>query len=95
MCIRDRSEICRNPAAAVTADVGVRVGIVSVIHRYSDFRPVAELIGDSDGHKTVCRRDDKPVILAKGNGLTAHRNGVDVLLNYGSGHFIALNLRCV
>ena len=65
---------------------------MSVIHRYSDFGPVAELIGDSDGHIPVCRRDDKPVILVKGNGLTAHRNGVDVLLNYGSGHFIAINL---
>ena len=87
-----QSEICRNPAAAVTADVGVRVGIVSVIRRYGDFCPIAELIGDSDGHIPVCRRDDKPVILVKGNRLAAHRNGVDVLLNYGGGHFLAINL---
>ena len=77
---------------AVAADVGVRVEIVSVIHRYGDFRPVTELIRDSDGHIPVCRRDDKPLILVKGNGLTAHRNGVDIFLNYGSGHFIAINL---
>ena len=87
-----QSEIRRNSAAAVTADVGVRIGIVSVIHRYGDFCPVAELIGYSDGHIPVCRRDDKPVVFVKSNGLAAHRNGVDVLLNYGSGHFIAINL---
>ena len=87
-----QSEIRRNRNTAVTADVGVRIGIVSVIHRYGDFRPVTELIGDSDGHIPVCRRDDKTVILVKGNGLAAHRNGVNIILNYGSGHFIAINL---
>ena len=87
-----QSEIRRNLDTAVGADVGVRIGVVSVIYRYGDFGPVAELIRDSDRHITVCRRDDKPVILVKGNGLTAHRNAVDILLNYGSGHFIAINL---
>ena len=87
-----QSEIRRNRNTAVTADVGVRVGVVPVIHRYGDFCPVAELIGDSDGHIPVCRRDDKPVILVKGNRLAAHRNGVYILLNYGGGHFLAINL---
>ena len=87
-----QSEIRRNRNTAAAADVGVRVGIVSVIHRYGDFGPVAELIGDNDGHGSVCRRDDKPVIFVKGNRLAAHRDGVDILLNYGSGHFIAINL---
>ena len=87
-----QSEIRRNRNTAVTADVGVRIGIVSVIYRYGDFRPVAELIGDYNGHRTVCRRDDKTVVFVKGNGLAVHRNGVDILLNYGSGHFIAINL---
>ena len=56
--------------------------------------PVNDLhiIGDSDGHRPVCRRDDKPVVFVKGNGLAADRNGVDILLNYGSGHFIAIDL---
>ena len=87
-----QSEIRRNRNTAVAADVGVRIGIVSVIHRYGDFCPVAELIGDYNGHRTVCRRDDKTVVFVKGNGLAVHRNGVDILLNYGSGHFIAINL---
>ena len=65
---------------------------MSVIHRYGDLCPVAELIRDNDGHRTVCRRDDKTVILVKGNGLAVDRNGVDILLNYGNGHFIAINL---
>ena len=87
-----QSEICRNRNTAVAADVGVRVGIVSVKHRYGDFGPIAELIGDNDGHIPVCRWNDKPVVFIKGNGLAVHRNGVDILLNYGSGHFIAINL---
>ena len=87
-----QSEIRRNRNTAVTADVGVRIGVVPVIYRYGNFRPVTELIGDNDGHRTVCRRDDKTVVFVKGNGLAVHRNGVDILLNYGSGHFIAINL---
>ena len=85
-------EIRRNRNTAMAADVGVRVGIVSVIHRYGDFGPVAELIGDNDGHRTVCRGNGKTVVFVKGNRLAAHRNGVDILLNYGSGHFLAINL---
>ena len=87
-----QSEICRNRNTAVAADVGVRVGIVSVKHRYGDLCPVAELIGDNDGHRTVCRGNGKTVVFVKGNGLAADRNGVDIILNYGSGHFIAINL---
>ena len=87
-----QSEIRRNRNTAVAADVGVRVGVVPVIYRYGDFRPVTELIRDYNGHRTVCRRDDKTVVFVKGNRLAAHRNGVYVLLNYGSGHFIAINL---
>ena len=87
-----QSEIRRNLDTAVGADVGVRIGIVSVIHRYGDFCPVAELIGDYNGHRTVCRRDDKTVVFVKGNGLAADGNRVNILLDHGSGHFIAINL---
>ena len=85
-------DIRRNRNTAVAADVVGRVGVVPVIYRYGDFRPVAELIRDNDRHITVCRRDDKTVVFVKGNGLAADRNGVDILLNYGNGHFIAIDL---
>ena len=85
-------QIRRNRNTAVTADVGVRIGVVPVIYRYGDFRPVAELIRDNDGHIPVCRRDDEAVVFVKGNGLAADGNRVNILLDHGSGHFIAINL---